>query len=80
MAKTLAQRIISGEQVSAGELRSSSESAVIVALQAKDDLGAFTDHLTSEEKKVFEKIKDLNLHGTMCPCWSCQSQLDRFPM
>ena len=79
MAKTLTQRIISGKKVSVGELRSSSEEAVVIALNTKDNSDPPTA-LSGEARQVFEQIKDLNLHGNMCPCWSCENQLEKFPL
>ena len=78
MSMTLAERIIGGEEVSVGEIRGSDESVVVNALQVKDDSGIPPDYLAGKASKVYEKIKDLNLHGSRCPCWNCQSQLKNF--
>lgn len=80
MEKILAERIISGEKISVGEIRGSTESAVANALEFKDNSGIPPGCLTGKAKEVYEKIKDWNLHGAKCPCWSCQSQLKKFPL
>lgn len=81
MGKILAERIISGEEVSIKEIRGSKEPAVANALHVKDEGGRIPlDYLSEGAKQVFEKIKDLNLHGVRCPCWDCQSQLTKFPL
>lgn len=81
MGKTLAERIIGGERVSTGEIRGSNEPAVENALQVKDEGGRISlDYLSKEARQVHERIKDLSLHGSRCPCWSCQSQLEKFPL